>query len=146
MNTDSDHGPGYLPEERGQGELEVLSIGLKPLLGFVESQIDMLPPGARVATFRLRGGPAVQIDIDLAERLIDGWTATGERSLSSNVHIAKGSLYAADAGVRVAQQKLANMALFKLDSLVAIWPGNGPVIGAPNTLFPAGAMNSNPLR
>jgi hypothetical protein len=80
MNTDSDHGPGYLPEERGQGELEALSIGLKPLLKFIESQIDMLPPGARIATFRLRGGPPVQIDIDLAERLVDGWTATGERS------------------------------------------------------------------
>ena len=80
MTTDSDHGPGYLPEERGQGELEVLSIGIKPLLKFIESQIDILPPGARVATFRLRGGPPVQIDIDLAHRLVDGWTATGERS------------------------------------------------------------------
>lgn len=80
MNTDGDHGPGYLPEERGQGELEVLSIGLKPLLAFIESQIDMLPPGARVATFRLRGGPPVQIEIDLAHRLVDGWTATGERT------------------------------------------------------------------
>ncbi|HKE48580.1 MAG TPA: hypothetical protein VKB52_10995 [Rhodanobacteraceae bacterium] len=80
MNTDSDHGPGYLPEERGGGELDVLSIILKPLLDFIESQIDILPPGARVATFRLRGGPPVQIDIDLAHRLVDGWTATGERS------------------------------------------------------------------
>jgi hypothetical protein len=80
MTTDSDHGPGYLPEERGQGELEVLSIGIKPLLNFIESQIAILPPGARVATFRLRGGPPVQIDIDLAHRLVDGWTASGERS------------------------------------------------------------------
>ena len=81
MNTDSDHGPGYLPEERGQGELEAISIGLKPLLDFIETQIDMLPPGARVATFRLRGGPAVQIDIDLAHRLVEGWSATtGERT------------------------------------------------------------------
>jgi cyclic-di-GMP-binding protein len=80
MNTDSDHGPGYLPEERGHGDLEVLSIGLKPLLSFIESQIDMLPPGARLATFRLRGGSPVQIDIDLAQRLVDGWTATGERT------------------------------------------------------------------
>ncbi len=80
MTTDSDHGPGYLPEERGQGELEVLSIGIKPLLQFIESQIAILPPGARVATFRLRGGPPVQIDIDLTHRLVDGWTASGERS------------------------------------------------------------------
>jgi len=80
MTTDADHGPGYLPEERGQGELEVISIGIRPLLQFIESQIDILPPGARIATFRLRGGPPVQIDIDLAERLVDGWTASGERS------------------------------------------------------------------
>jgi hypothetical protein len=80
MSTDCDHGPGYLPEERGQGDLEVLSIRLKPLLDFVASQIDMLPPGARVATFRLRGGAPVQIDIDLVRRLVDGWTATGERT------------------------------------------------------------------
>ena len=80
MNTDSDRGPGYLPEERGQGELEVLSIRMKPLLDVIESQIALLPPGARVATFRLRGGPAVQVDIELVRRLVDGWTATGERT------------------------------------------------------------------
>jgi hypothetical protein len=93
MNTDSDRGPGYLPEERGQGELEVLSIGLKPLLQFIGSQIDMMPPGARVATFRLRGGPPVQVDIDLAQRLVDGWTATtGER-----VHARLGGGYQLDS-------------------------------------------------
>ena len=80
MNTDCDRGPGYLPEERGHSELEVMSIGLAPLLKFIEGQVAILPPGARVATFRLRGGPPVQIDIDLAHRLVDGWTATGERS------------------------------------------------------------------
>jgi Domain of unknown function (DUF4900) len=68
-------------------------------------------------------------------------SATGERSLSSNVHVAKGSLYAADAGVRVAQQMLANMAQDKLDSLCLIWPGQpAPVIPAPNALFPVGTM------
>lgn len=79
MNTDCDRGPGYLPEERGHSELEVMSIGLAPLLKFIEGQVAILPPGVRVATFRLRGGPAVQIDIDLAQRLVAGWTATGER-------------------------------------------------------------------
>jgi hypothetical protein len=70
-------------------------------------------------------------------------TTSGERALSSNVHLAKGSLYAADGGVRVAQQLLANMAKAKLDSLVTIWPGNGPVIAQPSTLFPAGPMPSS---
>jgi Tfp pilus assembly protein PilX len=69
-------------------------------------------------------------------------TATGERALSSNVRVAKGSLYAADAGVRVAQRMVADIAQTKLDSLVAIWPGSGPVITAPNSVFPAGSLNS----
>jgi cyclic-di-GMP-binding protein len=91
MNTDADRGPGYLPEERGHGELEVLAIGLDPLLTFIENQVTMLPPGSRVATFRLRGGPAVQIDIELTRRLVAGWTATGER-----VHTRLGGGYMLD--------------------------------------------------
>jgi len=68
------------------------------------------------------------------------FSVTGERSIASNTHVAKGSLYAADAGVRVSQQMLANLSQTKLDSLVSIWPGTGAVITAPNSLFPAGAM------
>lgn len=67
-------------------------------------------------------------------------TASGERSLASNVHIAKGSLYAADAGIRVMQQRLANLAQSKIDSLVLIWSGTGPVIGQPTALFPTGSI------
>jgi Tfp pilus assembly protein PilX len=70
-------------------------------------------------------------------------TATGERSVSSNVHIARGSLYAADAGVRTSQQVLANMAKTKLDSLLAAWSGTGAIITAPTNLFPAGVMPLN---
>ena len=44
-------------------------------------------------------------------------TASGERSLSSNVHIAKGSLYSADAGVRVAQQSTAGRQGIEVRSL-----------------------------
>lgn len=65
-------------------------------------------------------------------------TTVGERSLTSNVHIARNALFAADAGVRMSQQSLANMAQAKLDSLINFWPGNGPVIPNPQGLFPAG--------
>lgn len=65
-------------------------------------------------------------------------TTTGERSLSSNVQVAKASLYAADAGVRTQQQVLANIAQAKLDSCCAAWSGTGPIITNPATLFPAG--------
>ena len=68
-------------------------------------------------------------------------TTTGEREVSGNVHVAKAALYSADAGVRTAQQVLANMASFKLDSLCAIQSGTGgPVITQPQNLFPAGGM------
>jgi Tfp pilus assembly protein PilX len=64
---------------------------------------------------------------------------TGERAVSNNTHIARGALLSADAGVRVAQQQMANMAQAKMDSLALIWPGSGAIIASPTTLFPAGA-------
>ena len=72
-------------------------------------------------------------------------TTTGERSMSSNVQTAKISLYAADAGVRTEQQQLANYASTKLDSLVTVWSGVGPVITNPSTMFPVltSVMNAN---
>lgn len=68
--------------------------------------------------------------------------SVGEQTLSSNVHIARGSLLSADAGVRTMQQVLANMAQVKLDSALSVWPGvpGTPVITNPQTLFPAGDM------
>ncbi len=68
-------------------------------------------------------------------------TTVTERSVSSNVHVAKGSLYAADAGIRTASQMLANMAQAKLDSMCNAWSGVGPVISQPNNVFPAGLMS-----
>ena len=72
-------------------------------------------------------------------------TTVGERASSSNVQIAKSSLYAADAGVRTTQQVLANMARAKMDSLVQLYNDAGnwgtPVIATPAMLFPAGSIS-----
>jgi hypothetical protein len=68
------------------------------------------------------------------------FTTVGERAIASNVHVAKGSLYAADGGVRVTQQTLAAIAQGRLDSLAAIWTGNGPIISQPSLVFPAGTI------
>ena len=65
---------------------------------------------------------------------------TGERSMSANVHVARGALLSADAGVRVTQQTMANMAKAKLDSLVDAWSGVGPIIASPENLFPSGPI------
>ena len=64
-------------------------------------------------------------------------------SLSSNVHTAKGALCAADAGIRVTEQKLANMAaLRRWIALTKNWSG-GPVIPPPATFFPVGTISSS---
>lgn len=79
VDVDADRGPGYLPEERTSAADGALSLKLGPLLEYIESQVARLPPGVRLATFRMRGGPAVQVDIDLAHRLVDSWTSDGTR-------------------------------------------------------------------
>ncbi len=66
-------------------------------------------------------------------------TTTGERTMSSNVQIAKASLYAADAGVRTQQQDLANRLNAKVDSAVTAYTGVGLVISNPQNLFPTGS-------
>ncbi len=75
-------------------------------------------------------------------------TTVGERAMSSNVQIAKASLYAADAGVRTEQQWLANFAQAKVDSCVAAWNGmDSLVIKNPGAIFPNGVFtvaSSNP--
>jgi hypothetical protein len=65
---------------------------------------------------------------------------SGEMAMSSNVHVAKGALYAADAGIRMAEQNIANVGKKRLDSLLTIYSGHGPVIPAPSTIFPQGNL------
>jgi Tfp pilus assembly protein PilX len=74
-------------------------------------------------------------------------TTTGERTQSSNTQTARLSLYAADAGIRVQQQLLANFAKAKLDSCFAAWQAAGslpsqPIVSNPSGLFPAGTLGA----
>ena len=66
---------------------------------------------------------------------------TGERAQSANVHVARNSLYAADAGVRTVEQALANYGKAKLDSLANFQSGTTPLISVAGrrTFFPTGA-------
>lgn len=63
-----------------------------------------------------------------------------ERSSSSNVQTARMATHAADAGVRTAQQELANVARARLDSLTLAWSGSGPLVASPASLFPVGPI------
>ncbi len=66
-------------------------------------------------------------------------STSSERSISGNVHVARASLVAADAGVRVAQQFMANVGKTKLDSCNTAWTGVGVVVKKPDSLFKTGA-------
>ncbi len=82
IDVDSDTGPGYLPEERTSANDGVLALDLTGVLDFIEGQVAMLPSGARVASFRVRGGNPVQVDIDQTRHLVEGWTSDGQRNHS----------------------------------------------------------------
>ncbi|MEO8010101.1 MAG: hypothetical protein ABI650_00510 [Dokdonella sp.] len=82
VDVDVDRGPGYLPEERTPASDGVFALDISAVLAYIDEQVRSLPPGIRVATFRVRGGTAVQVDIDLTQRLIDGWTSEGQRGHS----------------------------------------------------------------
>jgi Tfp pilus assembly protein PilX len=70
-------------------------------------------------------------------------TSTSERAMASNVHVARGSLLAADAGVRATQQLLANTARTKLDSVLLNYTGSGFILTNPGGLFPAGNLSTS---
>lgn len=79
VDVDGDRGPGYLPEERTPASDGLFALDISAVLEYIEGQVRALPPGIRVASFRARGGNAVQVDIDLTQRLVDGWTSEGQR-------------------------------------------------------------------
>ncbi|MEP7044834.1 MAG: hypothetical protein ABI843_17355 [Dokdonella sp.] len=79
VDIDGDRGPGYLPEERVDQQRDVLALHVQAVIAYIEGQIAHLPPGARVASFRLRGGVSVPVDVDLARRIAAGLAARSER-------------------------------------------------------------------
>ncbi len=72
---------------------------------------------------------------------------TSERNKSSNVQVSRVSLYAADAGVRTAQQVMNNAVQARLDSVTAAWSGSGAIITDPGNFFsgmPTTITNTGP--
>ncbi|MBX3693116.1 hypothetical protein [Dokdonella sp.] len=79
IDVERDAGPGYIPEERTTVDDGVLELDLGPVLAFIDEQVRMVPPGIRLATFRVRGGAPAQVEVDLVRRIVDGWTSDGTR-------------------------------------------------------------------
>ena len=102
VHTGTDRGPGYLPEERESGQRDVLALHLDAVLAFIAEQFAMAPADARTATFRLRGGMAQHVDVDLARRLVTGWSTRSERG-----HSRLGGGYALDTVIGLHDLHLA---------------------------------------
>ena len=79
VDTHADAGPGYLPEEREYGMRGVLALHVNPLLAFVEDQLARAPRGAPTVQFRMRGGAALNMGVDLVQRFVAGLSARAER-------------------------------------------------------------------
>ena len=90
--TDSDTGPGYVPDERVQSGRDVLALQVDAVLAFIDAQLDTVRTGASIASFRMRGGPTLHLDVDLARRLASGWRERGTRE-----HARLGGGYALDS-------------------------------------------------
>ena len=81
IRTDADRGPGYLPEEREQPDVDSWALEINGLLRFLEGHVALLPPGASTTEFGARAG-AVTVATDFVMRLVQAWQSGSERSHS----------------------------------------------------------------
>lgn len=79
VQTDQDQGVGYVPEEREVAADGLLSFDPQPVQRMVEGHVQVLPPGADLLSFRLKGGPPVQARRAVVERLMRSWGGSAER-------------------------------------------------------------------
>lgn len=77
--TDRDQGVGYVPEERQAAAVGLLSFDPQPVQRMIEGHVQLLPPGADLLSFRLKGGPAVQARRAVVDRLMRSWGGSAER-------------------------------------------------------------------
>lgn len=79
VQTDQDQGVGYVPEERQVAAEGLLSFDPQPVQRMVDGHVQILPPGADLLSFRLKGGPPVQARRAVVERLMRSWGGSAER-------------------------------------------------------------------
>lgn len=79
VHAERDQGPGYVPEEREAATEGMLAFDPQPVQAVVDAQLRILPTGADVVSFRLKGGPPVQARRHFVERLLRSWAGSAER-------------------------------------------------------------------
>lgn len=78
IRTDSDRGPGYLPEEREEPDVDSWALEVSGLLRFLEGHIALLPPGTQTTEFGARGA-ALAIPTEFVARLAHAWQSASDR-------------------------------------------------------------------
>ncbi|MDC8012355.1 hypothetical protein [Tahibacter soli] len=79
VHIELDQGPGYVPEEREAAAEGLLAFDPQPVHATVDAHLRLLPPGADIVSFRLKGGPPVQARRHFVERLMRSWAGSAER-------------------------------------------------------------------
>ena len=77
--TDVDQGVGYVPEERQAAAEGLLSFDPQPVQRMIDGHVQLLPSGADLLTFRLKGGSPVQTRRAVVDRLMRSWGGSAER-------------------------------------------------------------------
>jgi hypothetical protein len=93
------------------------------------------------STFKEESGTALVVALVLA-MLMSGMAvaivslSVTEKGITLNDRVAKQALYTADSGVEVAKQQMTDFSHARMESLIGMWSGSGPIIDTPLDFFP----------
>src|SRR5690606_9034976 len=62
VDTENDAGPGYVPDERAQGALDMLALDIGAVLALVDRQLAAMPADAASVPVPQRGGTSLSVD------------------------------------------------------------------------------------
>ncbi len=79
IRTDVDRGPGYLPEEREEPDVDSWALEINGLARFLERHLALLPTGAQTTEFGARGA-TVSVATDFVARVESAWQSGSDRS------------------------------------------------------------------
>src|SRR5690606_23187689 len=77
--TENDAGPGYVPDERAQGALDMLALDIGAVLALVDRQLAAMPADAASVPVPQRGGTSLSVDAALLQRVVMDWGARATR-------------------------------------------------------------------
>lgn len=93
VDTDSDAGPGYIPEERGSAGTCVVTVDAAPVVRALDERMGLLPMGVDALDLPQVGGGKVATSTRFLNRLLAGWGS------ASRGHVRLSATHALDVVV-----------------------------------------------